>query len=592
MHWTPKRTLQETDAIICAAGNPHEMETSLVNGRLYRVYKNLWPSLREFWIHCATAYSKNTYIVFEGNRYTYEYIFNRSMKAAHLLSKEYGIQKGDRVGICSRNCPDYLVAFWACHLLGAVSVLANAWLPLDPLRYCLEHTECKLVILDPERADLLEPVVAKIAKKVGTQEFLVFDTLDGKGFWKQMRCFNNMVDDLDGDDSWTMENTPAIQPEDNATIMFTSGTTGLPKGVLSTQRMFLTNLRNISVGVLRAKLRQGENLPEPNQGAQQGVLVAVPLFHVTGSTSLSMLATMNGQKVVLMRKWIVEEAVRLIKKENISVGGGVPTMVSDLTESSLVGHPLDALIFGGASAPSALPSKARRSFPTAIMSQTYGMTETNSISVACAGNDYLARPSSTGLPAPVNDVMIVHNDTVVPVGQRGEVWLRGPNVMKEYWRDPAATAKALTTDGWLRTGDLGSVDEEGFLYIHDRLKDIIIRGGENISSVSVEDAIYDDPRVLEAAAVGIPDSRLGELVAVVVSTKAPFYGQVTEEQLLALAKSKLPRFAVPIMILVQDRPLDHTPSEKITKGELRKLAQRAWEARQQRGITGTVLHRL
>ncbi|KAJ8489092.1 hypothetical protein ONZ45_g13711 [Pleurotus djamor] len=567
MSWTPARTLAETDALICAPGNPHEMETALVDGRIQRVYKNLWSSLHEFWTHCATEYSERSYIVFEGKRFSYKHIYDRSVKLASLFH--------------------YLVAFWACHLLGAVSVLANAWLPTDPLRYCLEHTECRLILLDPERADLLESVASDIATKAGTQGFLVFDSLDGKGYWEHMHCLNEALDAFTMDGSRSAKPTVDVSPEDNATIMFTSGTTGLPKGVLSTQRMFLTNLRNISVGVLRAKLRQGESLPEPKQGPQQGVLVAVPLFHVTGSTSLSMLATMNGQKVVLMRKWVVEDAVRLIKSENISVGGGVPTMVSDLTESTLVGHPLDALIFGGAPAPSVLPSKARRSFPTAIMSQTYGMTETNSISVACAGSDYLARPSSTGLPAPVNDVTIVSQGKVVPVGQRGEVWLRGPNVMKEYWRDPQATAKALTKDGWLRTGDLGSVDEEGFLYIHDRLKDIIIRGGENISSVSVEDAMYEDPRVLEAAAVGIPDPRLGELVGVVVSTKPAFYGQVFESDLISLARSKLPRFAVPVMILVLDAPFAHTPSEKITKGELRKLAQKHWARRQRIGLTNT-----
>ncbi|KAL0955924.1 hypothetical protein HGRIS_002116 [Hohenbuehelia grisea] len=592
MSWTPQRSLSETDAVLCAPGNPHEIETSLVGGRLYRVYKHLWPSLRDFWLWAASEYSNRTYIVFQDQRLTYRDVFDRSVKAASLFRTYYGIQKGDRVGICSRNCPDYITAFWACHLLGAVSVLVNAWLPLDPLRFCLEHTECKLVLLDPERADLLEPVAADLIRTAGTTGLLVFDSLDGKGHWKDMQSFNYVMDHYPRDPSASLATDPNLHPEDNASIMFTSGTTGLPKGVLSTQRMFLTNLRNISVGVLRAKLRNGEELPSPKEGPQQGVLVAVPLFHVTGSTSLSMLATMNGQKVVLMRKWNVEDAVRLIKRENISVGGGVPTMVSDLTESSLAGHHLDALIFGGAAAPSGLPAKARKSFPAAILSQTYGMTETNSISVACAGNDYLVRPSSTGLPSPVNDIMIVQGDTSVPAGQRGEVWLRGPNVMKEYWRDPEATAKALTSDGWLRTGDLGSLDEDGFLYIHDRIKDIIIRGGENISSVSVENALYEDSRILEAAAVGVPDERLGELVAAVVSVKPAFYGQVTEDSLVKFARQRLPRFAVPVMVLVQDSPLEHTPSEKITKGVLRKLAHVEWKTRQMDGMGGLVCTRL
>lgn len=179
----------------------------------------------------------------------------------------------------------------------------------------------------------------------------------------------------------------------------------------------------------------------------------------------------------------------------------------------------------------------------------------------------------------MNEIRIVHEGVVVPPGHVGEVWLRGPNVMKCYWREPEPTARVITKDGWLKTGDLGFLDDEGFLYIKDRIKDIIIRGGENIDSVSVENALYRDPRILEAAAVGVPDERLGELVAAVVSVKPTFQGSVTEAALIALARKHLPRFAVPVMIVVLDQPLEHTPSGKIVKGELRLLARRHWETR-------------
>ncbi|TFK75420.1 acetyl-CoA synthetase-like protein [Pluteus cervinus] len=593
MTWIPARTFAETDAILCTTGNIHEIDTILVDGRLQRVYKNLWPSLRAFWLSAVEQYAQQAYIVFEGQRLSYQQVHERAVKTAAVFRHVFGVKKGDRVGICSRNCPDYLVAFWACHLIGAVSVLANAWLPIDPLRFCLSHTECKLILLDPERASLLEPITLGFQEQIGTTGFLVFDSHEGKGSWKGMSNFPSTLANYRGETGSILNPGLKIEPEDNSTIMFTSGTTGLPKGVLSTQRQFLTNVVNTLVGGSRAALRRGEAIPSfKSPSPQKGVLVSVPLFHVTGTTSFSIMATMTGMKIVLMKKWISEEAVRLIKEENVGVAGGVPAMVADLAESSLVGHPLEGLLFGGSSAPDSLVPRARKAFPTATMSQAYGLTETNSIAVSFSGEDYTARPTSTGRASPVNDIKIINNDICVPPGTVGEVWLRGPNIMKCYWGDSDATARAITADGWLRTGDLGYLDKEGFLYIKDRLKDIIIRGGENVDSVSVENALYADPRISEAAAVGVPDERLGELVAAVVSVKPAFQGRVTEASLVALARKSLPRFAVPVMIILLDQPFEHTPSGKIVKGELRQIARRHWEARLRAGTAREALANL
>ncbi|KAF8070124.1 hypothetical protein FPV67DRAFT_1003106 [Lyophyllum atratum] len=584
MSWSPIRTLEQTEAILCAPGHIHEVETILLNGRSQRVYKHLWPSVRAFWISAVEKHSGKTCIVFENQRYTYNEVHQRAIKVAAVFRHVYGINKGDRVGICSRNCPDYLVSFWASHLLGAVPVLTNAWLPLEPLRYCLSHTECKVIILDCERADRLAPAASDILRDTAATGFLVLDNHEGGRRWQGMSSFSSVVDQYRGNVADILATDPQILPEENAAIMFTSGTTGLPKGVLSTQRQFLSNVPNVMAGALRASLRRGENYPDfKDDIPQKGILVAVPLFHVTGTTSFTMMATATGMKIVLTPKWVVEDAVRLIKQENVRVAGGVPAMVADLTDSSLAGHPLDGLLFGGSPAPDTLVPRAQKAFPTATMIQAYGLTETNSVSVSFAGEDYTARPTSTGRPSPVNEIKIMHEGTSVPYGCVGEVWLRGPNVMKGYWRDPEATAKVITSDGWLKSGDLGYLDEEGHLYIKDRLKDIIIRGGENIDSVSVENAIYQDPRILEAAAVGVPDERLGELVAAVVSVRPAFQGSVTEAALIALARKHLPRFAVPVMIVVLDEPLEHTPSGKIIKGELRQIARRQWEARCRNG---------
>ncbi|KAF5363672.1 hypothetical protein D9756_000643 [Leucocoprinus leucothites] len=578
--WEPKRTLAEVDAILCAPGTPHELETRFINGRLLRVYKHLWPSLRAFWLLAVKDHADKVYVVYEKQRYTYRQVFERSVQAAAVYRDVYGICKGDRVAICSRNYPDFLVAFWACHLIGAVSVLANAWLPLGTLYHCLAHTQCKLIVLDSERADRLESIVSKLTTDAGTNGFLVLEAREGKGKWTGMVTWEDALTNYKGNPQNIMTNDPGIIPEDNASILFTSGTTGMPKGVLSTQRQWLTNAANVMVGGRRAALRRGEDLPVPVPEPQKSMLISVPLFHVTGSTSLTMLGTMGGLKIVLMRKWDIQEATRLIKAEHVTVAGGVPSMVSDLTDGTLASHPLEGLLFGGAPAHDTLPRRAKKAFPDAVMSQGYGLTETNSVAVSVAGEDYVARTATCGLPSPVNDIIVMDGDKQAPTGTVGEVWIRGPNVMQGYWRDQAATDKVLTKDGWLRSGDLGYLDEEGFLYIRDRIKDIIIRGGENIDSVSVENALYSDSHVAEVAAVGIPHPRLGEQVAAVVSIRPENRGQVTEEGLITLAEKRLPKFAVPVMILIQDKPFEQTASGKVLKSELRKLARAEWEKRQ------------
>lgn len=292
-----------------------------------------------------------------------------------------------------------------------------------------------------------------------------------------------------------------------------------------------------------------------------------------------MNATIAGMKIVLMRKWIPEEAARLIRQENVRLAGGVPSMALDLADSSLAGYPLESLAFGGAPPPDLLPVRTGKMFPGVVLSQGYGLTETNSLAVGFAGEDYVARPSSTGLPMPVNDLMIMKGDSAAATGEVGEVWIRGANVMKCYWGDPAATDKVLTKDGWLKSGDLGYLDNEGFLYIRDRIKDIIIRGGENIDSTTVENALYVDERVMEAAAVGVPHPRLGEVVAAVISVKPAFRGQVTEASLISTAAKSLPKFAVPVLVVIQHVELEKNPSGKILKAGLRKLAREIWEKR-------------
>ncbi|KAK7047789.1 hypothetical protein VNI00_006117 [Paramarasmius palmivorus] len=573
--WKPK-----LEKLLCAPGSMMEMEQRVINGQVQRVYKNLWPSVRLFFLSITALHTDKISVVFENERLTYKEMKERAVRAAGILRDVYKVNKGDRVAICSRNFPEYLVVFWAIHLLGAVPVLVNAWLPNEPLEHCLKRTEPKIIFVDPERAAIVKPMIPKLSKG-GVKAFIVLQSHEGKGPWPGMQTWESVLRSYKGDPSSILTKDPGILPEDNCIIVFTSGSTGLPKGVLLSQRAFITAIGNGFAGRGRALLRRGESFPPPPaEGPQPGVLLPTPLFHVTG-TSLTLFAAIGGARLVLMRKWDVKEAVRLFKAENISAAGGVPSTVVDLLDNGGSGHTLDGVMFGGAPVSEMIAARAKAAFPGSTLTQAYGQTECNATAVGFSGEDYETHLASCGRAMPVNDLLIMKDDVECKRGEPGEVWIRGPNVMKEYWGDPVATAKILTKDGWLKTGDIGYMDEEGFLYIKDRLKDIIIRGGENVDSVMVENALYRDPRIFEAAAVGVPDERLGELVTALVTLKPAYRkkGRPTEAELMKLARKHLPHFASPVMILIQEGDFEHTPSEKIVKTPLRKIAAEEWEKR-------------
>ncbi|KAJ3932391.1 MAG: hypothetical protein NXY57DRAFT_119932 [Lentinula lateritia] len=581
INWSPKRTHDEVDKILCAPNALHELATREIDGLVQRVYKNLWPSLRVFWLSVSKQHSDKTCVVYENQRLTFGEVAERAARAASIFRNLFGVKKGDRIAICSRNYPEYLVLFWACHLIGAVSVLVNAWLPLDPLKHCLCQTTCTLIFVDSERATLLSPAVPEIKSKARTKAFLVLEAHEGKGSWPAMENWTTRFEGYNGNAQQVLAEDPSIVPEDNATILFTSGTGGTPKGCLSTQRAFLSNLFNSLASMGRAMLRRGESLVfGAPSGPQAALFLPTPLFHSAG-TSLLMIGALTGGKLVLMRQWNVENAVRLIKQEGIVFIGGVQSTISDMANSEAKGAPLKTILYGGASVSPSQAKRALSAFPTASLSHAYGLTETNATTVSFSGEDYLAKLDSCGRPMPVDDVLIMSADaTECPTGTVGEVWLRGPNIMKGYWGDPVATSKVLTKDGWLKTGDMAYMDKEGFLYIKDRLKDIIIRGGENIDSISVENALYTDDGVQEAAAVGVADARLGELVTALVTVKPEHKKRVDVEGLMDVARKNLPKFAVPVMILIREQDFTHTPSGKIIKGELRKIVAEEWAKRQ------------
>jgi long-chain acyl-CoA synthetase len=361
-----------------------------------------------------------------------------------------------------------------------------------------------------------------------------------------------------------------VTPDDPATILYTSGTTGRPKGALGTHR----NICNTIWGVafVQAWGRVVKGGPAVDEAAKKkAALVTGPMFHVIGCFSMLAVHSFAGNKLVLMRRWNAEHALDLVEGEGITHVGGVPAVIRQLVDTQRAAprdvSSLERFNYGGSPAPPELAVALSETFPRTIHTVGYGMTETSS-PVSMNFGDYLRRkPESVGPPFPVCECRVV-DDTGedVPVDETGELWIRGPNVVTEYWERPEATAETFT-EGWLKTGDIARVDEDGFIYIVDRIKDMVIRGGENVYCIEVENALFEHPDVIEAAVIGLPHEVLGEEVGAVVQVR---YGAtVSEEMLQSHLAARLARFKIPVRIDVRRSELPRNAVGKVMKTVLR-----------------------
>ncbi|KAH7093941.1 acetyl-CoA synthetase-like protein [Auriculariales sp. MPI-PUGE-AT-0066] len=586
----PVRSISEAVDILTAPGAPYEVEQVIVDGRVTKSWKNLPSSLRSFWLETVRVYRNNRYTTYQGECFTYSQLHERASQLASVFRQQYHVRKGDRVAIAMRNCNEWVIAFWACHLLGAISVSVNGWLPAKPLMHCLTITSAKVIVVDPERAARIAPHLSEL--RAGAA-ILVASADGGRPTGRQpprlhqgMALFDAVISQYHGPpEAWRKEPECAI--DDDATIFFTSGTTGLPKGVLSSHRAWMHGFKTNNFSRDRLLVRLGlEPVPYPTPTDQNMTMaIGVPLMHVTGVGSAMMTATYMGYGFVMMRKWDKEAAAALFKQEGVHFFVGVPSMALDLFESSLMGDSkLLNVGYGGAPAASNIPALCKRAFPNALCSQGYGMTETNAGVINFGGIDYVENPKSTGWTAPTCDTIIVDLETnkIQPRNQVGELWVRGGSIMRGYWRNEEETNKALTKDGWMRTGDMAYIDDRGLVYIVDRAKDMIIRGGENIHSVNVENAIYADERIHDVAVAGVSHRRLGEIVGALVVPKAEHFGKITEEDVIALCKQALPHFAVPEVVVFQQDIISRNAAGKILKPVVRKTLNDEYTRRQRK----------
>jgi long-chain acyl-CoA synthetase len=512
-------------------------------------FKNVPPSLREL---LGARRTDDVFLVYEDERWTFAQVMETVDALAAQLVDQYGVSKGDRVAIGMRNYPEWVISFAAIVSIGAISVSLNAWWTEDELDYALTDSGSTVLIADAERVVRSRATAARLGiRTIGVRGA----TGDGVDPW--------------GPPIGTPLPDVTVLPTDDATILYTSGTTGNPKGAVSTHGAIIQSLMAFATrsAVEAARKPAAPDAPAPPTPV---FILIVPLFHVTGCVPVMLSCFAGGLRLVIMYKWDPSRALQLIERERVTNFVGVPTQSWDLLEAPDFGQydtsSLTNIGGGGAPAPPELVRRVESSFQGRPQIG-YGMTETNAYGPGNMADDYVTHPTSTGRYVPMLELEVRDPDAhPVAVGELGEIWFKGPHLIRGYWNKPEATASTIV-DGWLRSGDLGRVDEEGFVYVVDRVKDMVLRAGENVYCAEVEAAIYEHPAVYEAAVFGVPHERLGEEVAAVVMLRPG--QQLDAVELTSFLKARIAGFKVPSKIAFSAEQLPRNASGKMLKRELR-----------------------
>jgi len=535
----PGLSLRAAHARLTAPGGAFETEVRPIRGVPVTVWKHVPATAAEALARARTHGSRD-FLVWRDVRVTHD-AFARAVAAAANDLTARGVQKGDRVAVAMKNCPQWPVAFMGALLAGAIAVPLNARWTEAELAYAMADSGAKFVFADGERRARLPGAAV----------------LDVEAIAGPATGWAGLADAALPD--------VALVPEDDATIFYTSGTSGSPKGALGTHRALTTNIFAAPFVQARNRLRAG--IEPPQRERPRVTLLAVPFFHVIGSLSVLLPNMAAGATLVLMTRFDADEALALIARERVTVAGGVPAIALSLLELAK-GHDLSSLelvTYGGAPCPAALARRVRDELG-AWPGQGWGMTETSATCTSHSAQDYLAHPGSCGPALPVNRLKVMKDGVEAPPGMVGELWAFGPGIVKGYWNRPEDTAHAFR-DGWLRTGDLASLDEEGFCTIHDRLHDMVIRGGENIYCSEVENILSQHPAVADAALVGLPHPILGEVPAALVQARGPVSGDALRD----FAGRRLAAFKVPVEVVIRDTPLPRNENGKLVKRDIRKV---------------------
>ena len=553
--------MSEAARALLGPGGDFELVEREVRGVRMPTFANAPRNLRELY-RAGLEYADATFYVYEDERYTFADAWRMCERTAAGL-QALGVRPGDRVGIAMRNYPEWIWAFMAVTSMGAVAVAMNAWWTGDEMMYGIEDSGLETLFVDRERLEHLAPYLDEKSLDV-----IAVRTPHNSG--RGVRSWDAfLAGAAAAEPEW-----PDIGPDDNATILYTSGSTAHPKGVLSAHGAIIHALLGWEAAAALARADRGR-AARPRDG-QPSMILTVPLFHVTGLNGQLLPSFRNGRKVVGMYKWDAEKALAIIERERITHFSGVPTMAYELVNSpNYEQYDISSLrsIGGGGAAMTRKHSQRidERTRSQVRASAAYGMTETNGLGTSNAGNDLRSRPSSCGRPVPplVQIIIADEDGRPLPPGVTGEILIRGPMNFSGYWNRPQDTAQTLI-DGWLHTADIGHMDEDGFVFITDRAKDMIIRGGENIGCQEVEAVIYEHPKVAECAVFGVPDDRLGETVAAVVALRPDEI--LTSGDVQSHVAEHLARFKVPAYVWTRREPLPKIASGKIDKRGLRREA--------------------
>ncbi len=555
-------------AELTAAGQPYALEEAVINGRLLRIFSNAPATLRALYESTASDLSS---IRYDDEHYSFAQAWAAASRIGHVLVQQCGVKPGDRVAISMRNYPEWMLAFDAITSVGAIAVAMNAHWQSEELAYGLQDCGAVVLLADQERLDRLAEMPALPA--AGAARLQVLAVRPSKPLAAGVRNLATLTAAV-GD----VPMPPAtVAPDDAASILYTSGSTGHPKGVVSSHRNIISALMSWELDRFIGERAAGITPPVPT--VQPGTLLAVPLFHVTGLLASYLSGLRAQRRLVAMYRWDVEAAAQLVDQYQLSSVIAPSAVTGDLLRVAQSGrHSLASLqALGGGGAPRA-PEQVRqigKSFAQAMPATGWGMTETNAIGCGIGGPDYLARPASSGRSSVVLDLKVVdESGRSLPTGERGELLVRGASLFQGYWNRPEVNAEVFVDGDWFRTGDVAYFDDEGFVFIVDRLKDLIIRGGENIGCGQVEAALLMHPQVHDAAVYAVPDDRLGEEVGATVHGDA---GLDLDElrQFLAqhLAKFELPRY-----LIKAESPLPRTPSGKVLKRQVRSAALASLQA--------------
>ncbi len=563
----------EVEQMLAGPGGVFEVAVEEVRGVPTKVYRSRMGSLREVSRAALERGDTDTFLVYGDLRLSSGAFVRRADSISRSLCNDYGVSSGERVAVLSANTPEWCLAFWATVDASGVLVGLNGWWKTDEILYGLADSGAGVLVADGPR---LARVLAQLGSCPELRAVFCTDPLEGE---LARLAEKSPVPVMDfgvlesgaGDGPDPLERP--IEEDDPAVIFYTSGTTGRPKGAVSTHRTMVANLQNTLYTAIAGAMVNPSRSLLPSGGSQMASLLTSPLFHVSGCHSGLVVALAMGVKLVMpIGRFDPEKVMALIEKEKVNVWTGVPTMVwrvvdhparHDYDLSSVV-----SVAYGGSAAAPELQRKVAETFPAVkSMGNAYGLTESSSVATVNSGQDYLDRPESVGRALPVVELKVVRDDGVeAPTGTTGEVWVKGSIVMPGYWGKPEETAEVLV-DGWLKTGDLGYLDEDGFLYITDRAKDMIIRGGENVYCVEIENRLVEHPALAEAAVIGVPHPVLGEEVKAVVVTEPGH--TVSPEEVRAWVAETLADFKVPAHVEITGTPLPRNPSGKILKNALR-----------------------